>query len=318
MQNDWTQVDILTSTAGIEPLGASLMGLGINGFSIQDAADFESFLAGKQGHWDYIDDDLMKLREAPTVVSVYLANNQQGNEILAAVRSELDRLRGLDPAGDWGKLTFTLKGVREEDWATAWKKYYHPVKIGQKLVVCPSWEKYIPEPSETVLLLDPGMAFGTGTHTTTRLCLLMAEELVQGGERVLDIGCGSGILSVASVLLGASHASGVDIDSVAVRVAGENAALNGVSSKTEYLCSNLAESAKGRYDIIFANIVADAIISLLPDVPPLLTASGSFILSGIIDTREHDVLDAVEKTGLAISGRMEDGGWVALRCTLPL
>lgn len=311
---DWTQVDIFTTTAGIEPVGASLMELNVGGYSIQDSADFEAFLEGKNGRWDYIDDDLMKLRDGETTLTIYLAQGQQGAETLALLKSELIRLKALDTAGEWGRLEYALSGVREEDWSTAWKKYYQPTRVGERLVICPSWEEYSPQEGDVVVRLDPGMAFGTGTHDSTRLCMQLLEQHLPTSARVLDLGCGSGILAVSALMLGAGSAIGVDIDEVAVRVAEENAALNGVVDRCAFRCGSLAETVNGPFDLIFANIVADVILSFLPDVERLLTPSGVFITSGIIDTREGDVLEGLVANHLRVIRRRESGGWVGLCC----
>lgn len=311
---DWTQIDIFTTTAGIEPVGAALLELNVGGYQVQDAADFEQFLQGKTGRWDYIDESLMKLRDTETTLTIYLAGNEQGTEQLAALKQALDRLRNADTLREWGRLEYALTGVREEDWSNAWKQYYRPTKVGERLVVCPSWEQYKPKPCETVVMLDPGMAFGTGGHDSTRLCMRLLESFLPDTARVLDLGCGSGILAVAALLLGAREATGVDIDEVAVRVAKENAALNAVAGKCSFFCGNLGDKVSGQYDLIFANIVADVIISFLPDVQRLLAPGGVFITSGIIDTREPDVQAALPAAGLSVRQRLESGGWVGLCC----
>ena len=308
---NWMQVDIFTTTEGIEPLGAALLEMGVTGYSVRDAADFEAFLAGKHGHWDYIDDEVMKLRGAETALTVYFAENAQGNENLALLRQALERLRTLDAQSLWGRLEYTLGSVCEEDWSTAWKKYYTPVKVGERLVVCPSWEQYAPHAGEVIVKLDPGMAFGTGTHESTRLCMQLMERCIKPHARVLDVGCGSGILAVAALLLGAESAVGVDIDETAVQVAGENAALNGVAARSRFICGNLADKITGKYDLIFANIVADVILAFAPDIPAYLEKGGVFIASGIIDTRADEVLDGLKAQGFTVLEWCEAGGGVA-------
>ena len=202
--------------------------------------------------------------------------------------------------------------VDEEDWATAWKKYYFPTRVGERLVVCPSWEDYAPAPGEVVLTMDPGMAFGTGTHDTTRLCMQLLEKYAAPGVKLLDVGTGSGILAVAALLLGADSAVGVDIDEVAVRVAKENAAANGVGDRAAFLAGDLADRVDGRFAVVTANIVADVILRLIPDLGRFLEPGGVFIASGIIDTREADVVSALEGAGYRLADRRESGGWVAL------
>ena len=311
MDHIWTQVDIYTTTAGLEILGSALADIGHPYFSVVDAADFEDFIDGKQGAWDYIDDGLLKLREAETTITVYLPDNRQGRDGLAAIRGMLERLKAADTEKEWGRLECSLSGVKEEDWATAWKKYYKPVTIGKKLIICPSWEECDPA-GRIMMRLDPGMAFGTGTHETTRLCLEALEDAVSEGLSVLDIGCGSGILSIGALLLGAGSALGVDIDQIAVNSARENAALNGVSDRARFLCGNLADRVDGTYDIICANIVADIILLLAPGVPRLLKPGGRFIVSGIIGERESEVTDALVRLGFTQHERRGENGWVCL------
>lgn len=312
--DNWTKVDIFTTTAGIEPVSAALLELGIAGFEVKDARDFEDFLQHKTGYWDYYDEELLKLRDVETTVTVYLADNEQGAENLAALRRELSRLKELDGENEWGRLCCELSGVREEDWAFGWKKYYHPVKVGEKLVVCPSWEEYTAAPDEVVVKLDPGMAFGTGTHESTRLCMKLAEQYLQNNANVLDLGCGSGILGISAALLGAQSVFGVDIDEVAVRVAQENAEQNGVGARCRFACGNLGEYTDGGYGIVFANLVADMIIEYVRHISGNLGDGGILIASGIIDTRGDDVINALTDAGLHIIKRETAGGWVALAC----
>lgn len=311
---EWTKIDIFTSPAGIEPVCASLMELGIAGFQVTDPNDIEDFLEGKAGYWDYYDEELLKLRDAEAAVTVYLAGNEQGAETLAAIKQELNRLKRLDEDREWGRLEYELSGAREEDWANEWKKYYHPVKIGSKLVVCPSWEEYSPNAGETVIRLDPGMAFGTGTHESTRLCMQLMEKYLTPDIDVLDVGCGSGILGISAVLLGARVADGLDIDEVAVRVANENAAVNGVAKKCVFTRGTLDNRVSGSYGIVFANIVADVIIEYARSLAENTCDGGALIVSGIIDTREGSVINALVEAGLIIDTRETDGGWVALAC----
>ena len=208
--------------------------------------------------------------------------------------------------------TVETEGVEQEDWQNGWRKYYHPIDVGQRLAVVPSWQDY--ETSRVKLILDPGLAFGTGGHETTNLCLEVLDERVRGGERVLDIGTGSGILAIAALKLGAAVAEGVDIDPVAVRTAGENAALNGVADKLTVLVGDLSDKASGKYDIITANIVANAIMALAPSVPGLMADDAVFIASGIIDSRKDEVIAALEAAGLAVLEVKEKRGWECIVC----
>lgn len=312
---NWTEVRIYTTTAGIDPLTGSMLDLGLQGFMIEDAQDFDEFLHDTTPHWDYVDQAVMeKMKDCETCVTIYVADNPQGMEELMQVRQILARLKAQDPDGKYGRLELEMKGVDEEDWSNAWKKYYHPVQVGEHLVVCPSWEAYDRQPDDVVLTLNPGMAFGTGTHDTTRLCMELLEKYITPQDTVLDVGCGSGILAITAALLGANKIIGCDIDEVAVKVAGENAALNGVQDRIAFHQGDLTSQVEGSFQIICANIVADVIIRLSEDAGRYLAKDGIFITSGIIDTREQDVLNALEQNGFQVIERRTSGGWVALAC----
>ncbi len=312
---NWTEVKIYTTTAGIDPLTGSMLDLGLQGFMIEDAQDFDEFLHDTTPHWDYVDQAVMeKMKDCETCVTIYVADNPQGMEELMQVRQILARLKAQDPDGKYGRLELEMKDVDEEDWSNAWKKYYHPVQVGEHLVVCPSWEAYDRKPDEVVLTLNPGMAFGTGTHDTTRLCMELLEKYITPQDTVLDVGCGSGILAITAALLGANKIIGCDIDEVAVKVAGENAALNGVQDRIAFHQGDLTSQVEGSFQIICANSVADVIIRLCEDAGRYLAKDGIFITSGIIDTREQDVLNALEQNGFQVIERRTSGGWVALAC----
>ena len=312
---NWTEVKIYTTTAGIDPLTGSMLDLGLQGFMIEDAQDFDEFLHDTTPHWDYVDQAVMeKMKDCETCVTIYVADNPQGMEELMQVRQILARLKAQNPDGKYGRLELEMKDVDEEDWSNAWKKYYHPVQVGEHLVVCPSWEAYDRQPDDVVLTLNPGMAFGTGTHDTTRLCMELLEKYITPQDTVLDVGCGSGILAITAALLGANKIIGCDIDEVAVKVAGENAALNGVQDRIAFHQGDLTSQVEGSFQIICANIVADVIIRLSEDAGRYLAKDGIFITSGIIDTREQDVLNALEQNGFQVIERRTSGGWVALAC----
>lgn len=311
---NWIQADIFTTTAGIDPVSTQLIALGLPGFAIQDAQDFQDFLKDTTIHWDYVDEELMKLAECETKITLYLPDNLQGAEQLSGVKSMLRALKAQDTDHSYGRLDIELADIQEEDWSTAWKKYYHPVEISPRLVVCPSWEDTPLRPGQAMLRLDPGMAFGTGTHDTTRLCMQLLERYVDENTHVLDIGCGSGILSIAALLLGAKDAIGVDIDENAVKVSRENAALNGVEDRLHTVCGDLTDKVSGTFQLICANIVADVIIRLCPVIPRFLAPGGVFIASGIIDERIDDVRAALAEAGLSIEEQKESGGWCALSC----
>ena len=321
---DWVEVDIFTTSEGIEPVTGCLLGLGINGFMIKDAADFEEFLNDKSVNWDYIDDDLMGLKDCETTVTAYLPENAQGLDYLEAVKAELRALKARDEDGLFGRLEYELKNVREEDWANNWKQYFKPLEIGDKLLIKPSWEEIPAGETRKILEIDPASSFGTGQHNTTQLCLELVEKYLTEGDDVLDLGCGSGILSIGAVLLGAGKCTAVDIDANSVKIAGENAEKNGIpADKYRALCGNviedaaLAEEIGGGYDLLCANIVADVLIGMSGLFAGFLKKGGRLIVSGIIDMRKDEVLDVIKAQGFVLDEIREKEDWVAASFTAP-
>jgi len=202
--------------------------------------------------------------------------------------------------------------VKEEDWAHEWKKYFKPMRIGKNFVVKPSWEEFVPQQGQVVIEIDPGMAFGTGTHATTSLCLQAIEEHVKPDQLVFDIGTGSGILAIAAAKLGAKVQAG-DIDKLAVKIARENVMLNGLEDRVEVRAGNLGEVFTGRADVVVANIIAEVIIELLPQLPSLMKPEGIFLACGLIAERVKEVTGKMEEQGLEVVGSMEEAGWVLLK-----
>lgn len=319
---EWTEVNIYTSTEGIELLCAKLMDIGIKGFAIQDPEDFNEFLENKEGKWDYIDDDLMGLSDCETCVTVYLPGNSQGADILTAVRTMLAAMKAQDEDHIYGRLEAELSSIREEDWANNWKQYFKPLTIGKKLVVKPSWEEYENTDERIVLEIDPASSFGTGQHHTTRLCLELLEKSINGSENVLDLGCGSGILSIGAILLGAESAVAVDIEENAAAAARENAQKNNISSEKymvhcgNILCNDeLADKIDTKYDIITANIVADVLIAMKSCFARYIKEKGTLIVSGIIVERMDEVISAIESVGFTKFEVNEKEGWAAVKFT---
>ena len=317
---NWTEVSVYTTTEGIEPVCGRMLNIGItSGFSIRDAKDFEEFLDNKNGNWDYIDDDLMNLKSCESCVTVYLPENAQGAEMLAALKSEMEQLKKCDDDKAFGRLAVELANVREEDWANNWKQYFKPIKVGQRLLIKPSWENVDNDDNRKILEIDPASSFGTGQHHTTRLCLELLEKNVHEGDRMLDLGCGSGILSIGGVLLGADNAVAVDIEENSVKIARENIEKNSFDEKTiKAYCGNiicdksLRDTLGGGYDIITANIVADVIIAMSGYFGTFLKDNGTLILSGIIVERKDEVLDAVKQKNFTVVEVREKEGWAAV------
>ena len=316
---NWTEVNIYTTTEGIDPVCGCLLGIGVTGFAIRDSKDFEEFLNDKTGNWDYIDDDLMNLRDWETCVTVYLPDDLQGADMLSALRSEMSALKIRDENKAFGRLAVELANVCEEDWANNWKQYFKPLTVGEKLVVKPSWEDYSGGDGRTILEIDPASSFGTGQHNTTQLCLELIEKNLCNGDRLLDLGCGSGILSIAAVLLGAEKVTAVDISQNSVETAKENASKNNISAdKYTAYCGDiisdntLVEKIGSGFDIIAANIVADVLIAMSPLFEKFVKNGGTLILSGIITERADEVIEAMKSKGYALSEIREKDGWAAV------
>lgn len=315
---NWIETQIITASAGVDALCAMLTDLGIKGFSIADPADFQEFLQNKEGKWDYIDQDLLGMAQGDTTVTVYLPDNAQGAEQLVALRAMLAQIHARDDAQLFGTLELTLKNVREEDWANNWKQYFKPFTVGERLLIKPSWEMCENPWNRAVLEIDPASSFGTGQHHTTRLCLELLEQLMRPGDRVLDLGCGSGILSIGALLLGASGATAVDIEENAAATATENARKNHIDPTLyRVFCGNVLEDETlcreigDGYDLICANIVADVLIAMKQLFRQFLRPEGTLIVSGIIMERRDEVLDQLKKAGFALLEVREREGWAA-------
>ena len=317
--DNFIQADIYTASQAIDGITGALTDYGITGFIISDSADFESFLADKNANWDYVDDELMGLSKVEPHITLYVHDNAQGAETLAAIRSLIESWKQNNSDGYYGNLRLELANVKEEDWANNWKKYFNPIEVGEKLLIRPSWRDDYDAGNRKVLNIDPGLAFGTGGHETTRLCLEMCEKYLKEGDSVLDVGCGSGILGIATLLLGADRAVGVDIDETAVRTAAENAEINGVADRFTAICGSFTDKVEGKYDIVLANIVADAIMFLSKGIKDFMKDDAVYIMSGIIDTRAEEVKASVSQYFDIIEEHL-DNGWAcfaARRAAVP-
>ncbi len=312
---DWLELKIDTSHAGLDAVTDMLEQQGVTGVMIDDEADFQSFLENNRQYWDYVDDDLLAQKKGVSRVTFYLERNEDAYGTVAAVRMAMSALKKDHP--EYAPLLLTMADVADEDWENNWKQFYKPMEIGSRLLVVPEWEEAA-DPTRVKLVLNPGLTFGTGSHATTRLCLQALDTHIHGGERVLDLGCGSGILSIAALRLGAESAFACDIDEKCVDVAYENAALNGIG-KDRYTVrwgdvltdAALRQEMGAGYDIVVANIVADVIMGLSPHV---LKPGGLFLCSGIIDDRAAEVLEKLKADGWDVFEQRSSEGWFSYLC----
>ncbi|MDE7121335.1 MAG: 50S ribosomal protein L11 methyltransferase, partial [Oscillospiraceae bacterium] len=304
----------------LEILCAMLTDLGVKGFVTQDKESFQEFLENKQGQWDYIDQDVMGLADCLTSVTFYLPDDAQGAEQMLAVKNLLEQLKIAENAGFFGSLELFTNSVKEDDWANNWKQYFKPLPVGKNLLIKPSWEEIPEEQNQRIILeIDPASSFGTGQHHTTRLCLELLEEVIQKQDKILDLGCGSGILSIGGILLGAESATAVDIVENSVRTAVENAGKNHIPPE-QYrvycgdICqdSGLREKIGGDYNLICANIVADVLIAMAGLFRGFLKQNGYLIVSGIISERADEVIQVLEANGFEKIRMQERDGWAAV------
>ena len=314
MSERWLEVTLPVPAERLDGVCDRLTANGMTGLVVEEEGDFLRFLEQNRQYWDYVDEDLARRMKGASRVKFYVPDSEEG-------RRQLNRvLTGLE---EYEPQTVSL---REEDWATSWQKYYQPIPVGRRIYIVPEWMRGrdIPE-GRVPLYLNPGLTFGTGSHPTTQLCLELLEDAVVPGCRALDLGCGSGILAIAALALGAAHVTGVDIDPKAVDVAYENAAMNGVGRDLlTVLAGNvlgdrkLAEKLEpGRNRVVLANIVADVIIPLSAAAGEFLTPDGVFLTSGIIDERADEVEAAIRANGFRIAKRLERAGWCAFRAERP-
>jgi len=297
--NDYNQIKVTVKKEDADTATAVMTAMDFfGGLMIEDFSDIDTC------PWDYVDEEL--LAKDKTVVSI--SGYMETNENVIAVTEQLKIMLPQDAQVE-------IIPVNEEDWANNWRKYYHPIHVGKNLVIKPSWIDYDKKDSDIIVELDPGMAFGTGTHETTRMCMAHLEKYIDKNSRVLDVGCGSGILSITSLLIGANEVTGVDIDPVAVKVAIENGEMNNFKApRYNIKRGNLVDEAEGKYDVIVANIIADVIIGVCGDVKQFLADDGVFISSGIIIDRKDDVKRAFDENGYIVVEEVEEGEWVSFVC----
>ncbi|MCR5482091.1 MAG: 50S ribosomal protein L11 methyltransferase [Clostridia bacterium] len=315
----YIEVKIHVNRDGIEPVSSLLMEKGIEDIVVQDPRDVEELVSDSESYrWDYIDESVLKLQDEEPVISFYLENDRKSAELLEHIRIDIFKLKNdfLDgtfgTTVDFGPLEIEAEVVDDGQWKDNWKQYFKPSRLTERLVVKPTWEDYEADENDLVIELDPGMAFGTGTHETTSLCLKLLEKYGAKGKKILDAGSGSGILSIAAVLLGAKEAVGVDIDPTAVEVGRENVEQNGLSSKIRIVEGDLTKGIGYKADVILANIMADIVKLITPDVPAHLEKGGIYISSGILVERRDDVVMTIRESGFRILETVEDGEWCAI------
>lgn len=321
---EWLEITIKTVSSAIELLGDKLTAIGYDSFIVDDTSDFQSFLNDNTQYWDYVDEELAQRMENISQIRLYIEHDAHAPERISALKSELSGFRTQTPECELGTLEVTLENLQEEDWENSWKQYYQPIPIGQRLLIVPQW-LHPENPDQRIpVVLDPGMIFGTGAHASTQMCLKALESQIRGGEQVIDLGSGSGILSIAALLLGAEASTGVDIDPKAEDIARENAALNGLTAPRFVAVtgnvigdrSMMEQLSRHPYDVVLANIVADVIIPLAPVVPHFLKEDGVFVCSGILNTRLSEVLTALDSAGLRLIHQEEQNDWCCLTAML--
>ncbi len=304
---NWTEISVTVSVKSLDT-AADICGMVADkGIYIEDYSDLEQG-AWDIAHIDLIDEGLILRDRTKAIIHIYISEEYSPAESAAYIEQRLGA-EGIE-------YSINYLSVNDADWADNWKKYFKVTPIGRRLVICPSWEEYDNTENKAVLKIDPGAAFGTGTHATTSLCLEVLQDYISGGEAVLDIGCGSGILSIAAVLLGAKKADGVDIDAASVKVAKENAEKNCVQDKTNYTVGDLADKISGKYNIVCANIVADVIMRLNREVKNYMAEGAVYITSGIIDVRADEVRQSFIENGFKIIKELQKDNWYAFALSL--
>ncbi len=320
----YIEITIETSAAGIEPAAAKLGAIGIDDIEVTDPRDIEDIMEHKESYeWDYINDEVVEQMKETPKIQVFCADDEEGREKTEAVRRAMQELadacgRGeYGPGVDFGSLFVTAEVKDDAEWKDKWKEYFKPFRVSEHLVIRPSWEEYEAGPEDTVIEIDPGMAFGTGTHETTSMCIQMIDQYLKPGSRVLDAGCGSGILAIAAAKLGAAEVLGVDIDREAVRVARENFQKNHVEDICRAEYGDLTRGVDFKADLIAGNLMAELICMLADGVYAHLAEEGLFIASGILTEKEQMVTEALQAAGFRIVESRTKGEWCALAAARP-
>jgi len=316
----YIEATIYTSIEGIDPVTNMLKEMGVEGIIIENPADLEEFMVKINSYdWDYIDDKIMELKDVEPNIKFYLEPTEEGNKLLDAIKIKAMMLKSKEYEGVFGfdvtmgRMYIEAKLVDDEDWKDKWKEYFKTVRVTEKIIVKPSWEEYVKEnESDLVIKIDPGMAFGTGTHATTSLCLKLLEKYINKGDYVLDVGCGSGILSIASSLLGAEKTLGVEIDPIAAAIARENVDLNKLQNNVEIMEGDLTKGISFIADVVAANLMADLVIMLTEDVAKHLKNNGIYISSGILIEKQFLVVEKIKSSHFEILEILELDDWCAI------
>ncbi len=316
-------MNIETSSAGIEALITSLMEVGITDVVVEDPRDFEELMDKKQSYdWDYVDEELVASMSEVPKVTIYLEDTEENRKQIHNVEAIIENLKSAVASGlygkdtDFGALTLDVKFDDDTEWKDKWKEFFKPARISDNIVVKPTWETYDNVDGYKVIEIDPGMAFGTGTHETTSLCVKMLDKYQKPSDNVLDVGCGSGILSIAAALLGAKDVLGVDIDPIAVEVAVENLELNKVNDVARAQFGDLTKGVDYKANVVVANLMADLVMMLANDVAKHMEPNGYFISSGILVEKEEIVANHLREQGFEIVEIKEDGLWCAIVATI--
>lgn len=315
---NYYEVKIFTSSQGIDAVSSVLTMLGHETFMIEDSSVVEELLKKENSYdWDYVDESVIAQQKEESRITLYLEPDETAEASIAAIKSAISMLKEQDPNGVFGRLEVTDTYESDDEWKDKWKEFFKPSKMTDNIVIKPTWEEYEPAEGEMVIEIDPGMAFGTGTHATTRMCVKHLEKYITSeNDKVLDLGCGSGILSIAAALLGSKNVYGVDIDPNAVAASAENVEMNGLSDVIEIAYGDVTEGLGMKADIIAANLMADLIIMLAPDIAKHLEGKKIFISSGILEEKLEDVLKAIKGSGFEIIEVLHEDEWCAVAAKL--